>query len=96
VEQTKEGGYIIVGDTGQKTGSIYSDIWLIKTDPEGNKVWDLIFSGKEDYQDLGRSVKQTPDGGYIIVGTQGQRFDVFGNQTHDIWLIKLGPETPEE
>jgi hypothetical protein len=77
---------MIIGNTADNEDS---DIWLIKTDSEGNKTWDLIFSGENDYPALGYSVKQTSDEGYIIVGSQ-----YIKDNSYDIWLIKLGPEVP--
>lgn len=65
VQQTTDGGYIIVGTT---TGFGGGGIVLLKTDADGNKIWGKVIgeinSGKEGY-----SVKQTADGGYFIIGT---------------------------
>ncbi|MDI6839658.1 MAG: hypothetical protein QMD71_02190 [bacterium] len=43
------------------------DIWLIKTDTGGDTLWTRTFGGP--YSDEGRLIKQTADGGYIIVGS---------------------------
>jgi hypothetical protein len=66
VEQTSDGGYIIAGNYDD-VGVINKDIYLIKTDPNGNLSWSKTFDG--GYIDEGRSVKQTADGGYIIAGS---------------------------
>jgi hypothetical protein len=88
VQQTTDGGYIIVGetDTVGKSG----DIWVIKTDEDGNKVWDKTFGGlSHDYYP---NVKQTRDNGYII----SARTFSFGAGETDIWVIKLDENGTEQ
>jgi hypothetical protein len=77
--QTSDGGYIIVGPA---TFSGSKDIWLIKTNSYGDKVWDRLFSGLGF--DVGDSVQQTKDGGYIILSSR--YYDDADKEA--IWLIK--------
>ena len=89
VQQTRCGGFIVVGTTSSFVGegpSGQTDIWLIATDPEGNKRWSKTLGGRE--WERGRAVKQTACGGLIVAGST----ESFGAGRDDFWLIKLAPE----
>jgi len=81
-QQTSDGGYVFVGETRPYVGGGPLDIWLIKTDTDGEVEWDRTFGGSGD--DYGYSVLQTADGGYVLVGNTSS----YGAGGYDMWLIK--------
>ena len=68
VEQTSEGGFIILGWTSSLPGTGH-DLYLIKTDPEGNIQWEKRFGGSDTQ--YGLDVHQTSDGGYAVLCQHG-------------------------
>ena len=88
VQQTSDGGYIITGFKGFHDDS--GRVWLIKTNSTGIVEWSSEFGGS--HNDYGTSVRQTSDGGYIIAGSQSSQ----NNHRYDIWLIKTNSEGDEE
>lgn len=84
VQQTTDGGYIIVGLT-ESYGAGGYDIWLIKTDSSGNMQWNKTFGGAED--DWGLTVQQTTDGGYIIFA---EYYNIYNNGIQLIKTDNLG------
>jgi hypothetical protein len=80
--QTDDGGYVITGETSSY-GTGKADIWIIKLDSKGNKLWDKIFGGVDD--DWINFLIQTDDGGYAVTGKTYS----FGAGEGDFWIIKL-------
>jgi putative intracellular protease/amidase len=87
VDETSDGGYVIVGASGSYSDN--SDVYLVKTNPEGNEVWSTTVSHPSAHlnYDWGNSVRETNDGGYIIVGNSDLERDLM-----DVYLIKTDSE----
>jgi hypothetical protein len=85
VQQTTDGGYIIAGYT-LSFGSGGDDVWLVKVDMNGNQTWGATYGGSAS--DVAYAVKQTSDGGYIVVGHTLS----YGAGVHDVWLIRIAPD----
>ncbi len=81
VQQTSDGGYIVAGYT-RSFGAGGGDLFLIKTDANGNVQWAKTYGGGS--YDHAFSVRQTSNGGYIVAGQTNS----FGAGSSDIFLIK--------
>ncbi|MBL4657883.1 MAG: PKD domain-containing protein [Flavobacteriales bacterium] len=81
VQATADGGYIMSGHT-TSFGAGGWDAFLVKTDAMGNTQWTRTYGGGGN--DYGNYVEQTPDGGYIIMGSTSS----FGAEGWDLWMIK--------
>lgn len=93
-QQTKDGGYIFVGDTNSDDGDIArnngnSDVWVVKMDSKGEVSWIKNMGGS--LNDYAYSIQQTSEGGYILAGySYSNNGDVSGNHGGcDVWIIKL-------
>jgi len=80
VEQTADGGFILVGKYGRSSG--YDDVFLVKTDSLGEMRWTRTYGG--DSSECGWSVQQTSDGGYVIAGNTNS----FGAGGWDAYLLR--------
>jgi parallel beta-helix repeat protein len=79
--QTIDGSYALAGTTSNGAGG--TDFWLVKTDQVGNLLWSKTYGGIND--DNAKSLIQTSDGGYDIVGST----DSFGTgDSSQVWLVK--------
>jgi hypothetical protein len=88
VIQTSDGGYAAAG-TANFNGSDAS--WLVKTDRDGNIVWNQTYKSKLGTVDItfdnyATSVIQTDDGGYALAANQ--RIYRARNEYSEGWLVK--------
>ncbi|MDY6931496.1 MAG: hypothetical protein SVJ22_06250 [Halobacteriota archaeon] len=96
VQQTEDGGYILAGDT-DSYGSKMADAWLIKTDSEGFEEWNRTY-GNQEFIETAYSVRQTSDGGYILVSSSmaSERPEDNLFPKFDAWIIKTDSKGVEE
>jgi len=97
VQQTTDGGYIVVGYSQSFNGDVTGhfgttpneDYWVVKLSSTGSIEWQKCLGGTG--LDQGQSVRQTYDGGYIVAGFSGSvDGDVTGNHGgFDYWIVKL-------
>ncbi len=80
VQQTRDSGYIVAGEA-----SSFGDgpqVYLLRTDASGDTLWTRTYGGADS--ETGFSVRQTNDGGYIVVGNT----DSYGDGIQ-IYLLRL-------
>ncbi|MEO8085629.1 MAG: T9SS type A sorting domain-containing protein [Bacteroidota bacterium] len=68
ISQTFDGGYIIVGLLSNPASGD-PDLFILKTDANGDTVWTKIIGNASD--DFANCVEQTTDSGFIILGAIG-------------------------
>jgi len=67
IEQTSDSGYVVAGYVNNViSGNSLDDLYLLKTDPSGNKEWAKYMGGTGS--DKGASAVQTTDGGFVVCG----------------------------
>jgi hypothetical protein len=105
VKQTPDGGYVVVGGTGDEYEYSESghpkgrsDLWLayvVKTDTSGNLMWEGLY-GSHEGNNAGEYINLTSDGGYVIF-TDSDTAGVMGE--NNFGLMKIAPDhanTPQQ
>ena len=95
IEQTSDGGYIVIGNTtasadGDVSGNHgITDVWTVKLTDTGTLQWQRCLGGTGT--DFGYSIQLTTDGGYVFAGhTDSNDGDVSGNHgAADVWVVKF-------
>jgi hypothetical protein len=85
--QTRDGGFAALGYT-RAFSEGRSDYYLVKIDEGGRLLWESAFGG--DGEDIGRSLVETSDGGFIMLG-KTESF-ISGENGSDMMLVKVGPD----
>lgn len=94
IQQTSDNGYIVASFSKSTDGDITNnhgehDYWLLKLDSAGNKQWEKSYGGSS--HEFLNMVKQTTDGGYIMVGVASSNDgDITVNYgLSDVWIVKV-------
>ena len=99
VKQTSDSGYVLIGKATSGDGDVTNhhgycsgceeDFWVVKLDQSGNIQWEQAYGASG--MDVGVSISQTLDGGYIAAGyTASTDSDVVGNHgATDAWVLRL-------
>ena len=98
VQQTPDGGFIIVGHSSSSaSGNVtqtnvgVEDAWVVKLNSAGAVQWSRLYGGSQS--DFATSVDLTADGGYIITGYTNSSASgaVIGTNhgINDVWVLRL-------
>ncbi|MBI9067436.1 MAG: caspase family protein [Salinivirgaceae bacterium] len=83
-------GYAVVG-TRESKGDHDLNLWVMKIDKRGNKLWQGYF-GERFFNDQGFDIIETPDQGFLATGsTMNSTKD-----NHDVLLVKIDKRGNEE
>jgi hypothetical protein len=91
--QTGDDEYVILGQIAASYTRDEEDIYLVKIDSEGNEIWSRTYGGQG--MDHGKMIRQTADGGFILVGDRADAYPRDGLYQSDIVLIKTDAEGNE-
>ncbi|MDD5777828.1 MAG: Ig-like domain-containing protein [Candidatus Thermoplasmatota archaeon] len=89
------GGYILIGTTASYAIG-YFDIWAIKTDINGDMIWEKTFGGRD--RDVANCGIRLQNGGYMVAGeTQHQSsIDMWIINTYDYFPPNIEIVSPKE
>ncbi len=88
-------GFFLLGSFGIKVNNPLInhqyDVWLIKTDLNGNILWDRKYGGSKN--DVGVKILKTHDNNFIIVAKSGSNDYDLGNSPYptstNFWIYKI-------
>jgi len=83
IVETSDGNFVILGSTNS-FGTGGNDIWLIKTNANGQLLWEQTYGGTQD--ETGSIVIETKEENIVLIGTSQS----FG-RSEDVWLVNIDP-----
>lgn len=83
IQQTADGGYIVLAATSDDYTIWGGDFWVLKLNSNGTIAWQKAY--RAFAMDWPNSIQQTADGGYVVAGDTYS----FGAGMHDWWVLKL-------
>jgi hypothetical protein len=92
--QTPDGGYVILAGTSSNDGDVtgflgVEDIWLLRIDSLGSLLWEKCYGSPA--QDAPISIANTPDHGFILLGSSfGSGNDIpfhYGDMWTTDWVV---------
>ncbi len=100
---TSDGGYLLGGHSstginGTKTGVSFGacwnciDFWVVKTDADGNQLWDKTIQGNSS-EDRLTALVETSDGGFVLAGYSDSDMGNDKSEANiggsDYWVVRL-------
>ncbi len=96
VQEMPDGGFSILSST-ESFGSDFLDLYLIRTRPNGEKLWSQVYGGGDDRYDVPYPFTIDEDGYYYIVANQQEKNiagdTLFSSQTYILKADALGNTT---
>jgi uncharacterized delta-60 repeat protein len=98
IQPTSDGGYMVVGYSGstdipEQTNHGSNDVYILKLNANGVVLWERLVGGSGF--DFPYSIRQTDDGGYMVVGYSNST-DIPGQTYHggewDVYILKLNAD----
>jgi len=77
-----DGNFVMTGYT-TSVGSGVEDVWVVKTNNEGNLLWTRAYGGIA--RDMGMCIQQFKDSSYIVAGYT----ESFGAGSYDVYLLEI-------
>jgi Tol biopolymer transport system component len=85
IVRTADGGYILTGQTAS-FGAGGGDLYLVRTDDQGNEVWSRTYGGERAEE--GYAIQETADDGFLILAEVSQGETVYFEENPDVMLLR--------